>query len=573
MDGATIPSYVEEYDAALEALDAAKDSWAKTDIATRIAVLQQIKDNLMTVAQGWAETAARKKQIPQGSPLAGEEWTSGPYAVMSACNGLMLTLSQMEGKEFLNHLPTRKLTTGQIALKVMPHSIWDHLLLSGVKAEVWMQKGVTAANLPDHAALAYDIPPAQRSGKVALILGAGNIASIAPLDVFQKLFLENQVVILKMNPVNDYLTDYLTVALKPLIDLDALRIVKGDGAAGAYLTTHPAVQELHITGAAATHDAIVWGTGAEAQKNRAAGTPKNTRRFTSELGAVCPTIVVPGPWSDADLQFQAEHIATQKLHNSGFNCVACQVLIMPKGWDKSQTLLSRLAKVTARSTRLAYYPGAADRLASFQDHAKSADNVARGAAPALVINKISDSDWFRENEVFGPAMSTYDLEAPDPETYLRNAIAYANDQLHGTLGANILIHPKTIRAIGKTRFEELIADLRYGTIAINAWTGLAFLATACPWGAFPGHTAQDVQSGIGTVHNTFMLENTERTVIQAPWRPFPRGILSLQFTLLPRPPWFITNKKQDKIGRLLTRFQYKPSWFKLPRIFINALLG
>ena len=165
------------------------------------------------------------------------------------------------------------------------------------------------------------------------------------------------------------------------------------------------------------------------------------------------------------------------------------------------------------------------------------------------------------------------MDAPDAETYLRNAITYANDQLHGTLGANILIHPQTIRKIGKRKFEAIIADLRYGTIAINAWTGLAFLATACPWGAFPGHNPQDVQSGIGTVHNTFMLENTERVVIQAPWRPFPRGLLSLQFTLLPRPPWFITNKKQDKVGRLLTQFQHKPSWFKLPQIFLNALLG
>jgi hypothetical protein len=102
---------------------------------------------------------------------------------------------------------------------------------------------------------------------------------------------------------------------------------------------------------------------------------------------------------------------------------------------------------------------------------------------------------------------------------------------------------------------------------------LAFLATACPWGAFPGHTPQDVQSGIGTVHNTFMLDSTERVVIQAPWRPFPRGLLSGQFTLLPRPPWFISNKKQDKLGRLLTQFQHTPSWFKLPRIFLNALLG
>jgi aldehyde dehydrogenase (NAD(P)+) len=573
MDEAMTASHVKEYDAALDALNAAKDTWAKTSIADRISLLDQVKDNLMTVATAWAQTATRLKQIPERSPLSGEEWTSGPYAVMLACNALISTLRQMESKTFLKHLSKRQLTTGQLAVKVMPYSIWDHLLLSGVKAEVWMKKSVSVANLHDHTAIAYDIPLAARKGKVALILGAGNIASIAPLDVFQKLFLENQVVILKAHPVNDYLTKFLEVALKPLIDLDALRIVKGDAAAGAYLTTHAIIEELHITGAVATHDAIVWGIGAEGEKNRKENTPQNFKRFTSELGAVCPTIVVPGPWSAADLKFQAEQIATHKLHNSGFNCVACQVLIMPKGWDKAAILMANLNAVVQNSNRGAYYPGTANRLDAFKSKAKTYKSVARGEAPSLIINDVNESDWFTKTEVFGPAMSTHEMDVPDAQTYLQSAITYANDQLYGTLGANILIHPKTIKEIGKTKFENIIADLHYGTIAINAWTGLAFLATACPWGAFPGHTPQDIQSGNGTVHNTFMLEDTERVVIQAPWAPFPRGILSGQFTLLPRPPWFITNKKQDKLGRLLTQFQHRPSWSKLPRIFLNALLG
>ena len=573
MDEAMTASHVKEYDAALDALNAAKDTWAKTSIADRISLLDQVKDNLMTVATAWAQTATRLKQIPERSPLSGEEWTSGPYAVMLACNALISTLRQMESKTFLKHLSKRQLTTGQLAVKVMPYSIWDHLLLSGVKAEVWMKKSVSVANLHDHTAIAYDIPLAARKGKVALILGAGNIASIAPLDVFQKLFLENQVVILKAHPVNDYLTKFLEVALKPLIDLDALRIVKGDAAAGAYLTTHAIIEELHITGAVATHDAIVWGIGAEGEKNRKENTPQNFKRFTSELGAVCPTIVVPCPWSAADLKFQAEQIATHKLHNSGFNCVACQVLIMPKGWDKAAILMANLNAVVQNSNRGAYYPGAADRLDAFKSKAKTYKSVARGEAPSLIINDVNESDWFTKTEVFAPAMSTHEMDAPNAQTYLQSAITYANDQLYGTLGANILIHPKTIKEIGKTKFENIIADLHYGTIAINAWTGLAFLATACPWGAFPGHTPQDIQSGNGTVHNTFMLEDTERVVIQAPWAPFPRGILSGQFTLLPRPPWFITNKKQDKLGRLLTQFQHRPSWSKLPRIFLNALLG
>ncbi len=214
----TITDSYAAYDADLAALHAARDDWANTPNAERIAILSEIKDRLLTVADGWVETATRKKQLPEGSPLAGEEWLSGPLAVMSACNGLMQTLAQMEGKAFLDHLPKRETVSGQLAVEVMPHSIWDRLLLSGVSAEVWMQPGVTADSLAQHTASAYDTPVGQRKGKVALVLGAGNIAAIAPLDCFQKLFLENQVVILKMNPVNDYLTDYLRVALKPLID-------------------------------------------------------------------------------------------------------------------------------------------------------------------------------------------------------------------------------------------------------------------------------------------------------------------------------------------------------------------
>ena len=567
------PEWAEDYEAALKALDAAKDSWARTGIQERIALLEAVKDSLMPVAQGWAETAARKKLIPDGSPLVGEEWTSGPYALMSGCNGLIETLSRMEGKAYVEDLPTRLLPTGQTAVKAVPHTLWDRLILSGVTAEIWMQKGVNTANLKKHAALVYDTPAAQRTGKLALVLGAGNVASIAPLDVFHKLFVENQVAILKMNPVNDYLTDYLRAALKPLIERDFVRIVKGEGAAGAWLCEHPLVEEIHITGAGATHDAIVWGMGEEGAANKAKGTPKNTRRITSELGAVCPTIVVPGPWSKADLKFQAQHVATQKLHNSGFNCIACQVLILPRGWAQGARLLDEVKSVMRVSTRLAYYPGAEDRLEGFREHAKTVAEVDRGAAPACVINAVSDDDWFRQTEVFAPAMSTHEMDAPDAQTYLENAIAWANEELHGTLGANILIHPGTLHEIGRKRFEEIIAELRYGTIAINGWSGLGFLLSACPWGAFPGHTLDNVGSGIGTVHNSFMLENTERTVVTAPFHPFPRGLLSGQFSMLPRPPWFITNRRQDKIGKLLTAFQYRPGWLKLPRIVVNALLG
>lgn len=566
-----------ELDQALNVLDGAKYAWAQTSPKTRIAVLEQIKDELLKVAPAWADAAARSKQIPLDSYLIGEEWLSGPYAVMSCCNRLIETLGKLDNKAYLDPLKTRKTATDQLAVKVLPQNLWEHILMSGVKGEVWMQPGVNNDNIKANSGWCYNQPQEQRTGKVALVLGAGNITAISPMDCFQKLFLEDQVCLLKMNPITDYLAPILRRAMAPLINMDALRIVTASPEAGPYLTNHTLVEELHITGSHITHDAIIWGVGEQGELNKQNNTPINTRPITSELGGVSPTIVVPGPWSQSDIEFQAEHIATQKLHNSGFNCIACQVLVLPESWSKKSALMGAIKQTMSHSTRPAYYPGAADRVDAFAAHAKRTDKVARGdVAPACVINSLNENAdaWYQQNEVFGPAFSTLDLDdSKGAEAYLKAAIEYCNSELRGTLGANILIHPKTIKQIGKQRFESMVAELKYGTIGINAWSGLGFLLTQCPWGAYPGHTLDDVQSGIGFVHNTFLLENIERTVIYAPWMPFPSGLLSGQFTLLPRPPWFITNKKQHKLGMLLTRFQHSPGWLKLPRLFVNALTG
>lgn len=554
-----------------------RDRWVKTSIAERIAILAEIKEALMPVSQAWAETAACKKGIAAGSPLEGEEWLTGPYTVMGYCNQMMATLSRVQGKHHLDHVPLRELSNGQLVARVLPHSVWDHLLLSGVKVDIWMEPGVNRGNLPQHTASAYDpTSPNHKKGRVSLVLGAGNIAAIAPLDVFHKLFAENEVVILKMNPVNDYLIEFLKPALKPLIDRGVLAIVRGGTDVGQYLCNHPLVESIHITGAGASHDAIVWGPGDEGRANKAAGTPKNTRAITSELGAVCPTIVVPGPWSAADIAFQAEQVATQKLHNSGFNCVACQVLVMPRDWGQKAAFVGALERTMAGSeARALYYPGAKERLAGFAANNPAARALNRAGGEDVLMAPLDAKSHSagQSIEVFAPAMSVTEISGVDPEAYLRDAIAFANRQLYGTLGANIVIHPATIARMGRKRFEEILVELRYGTIAVNAWTGLGFLTPQATWGAFPGHNLADVQSGIGVVHNTCLFDKPQRTVVEAPFRPFPRNLLSLSFTLLPRPPWFVTNRKGHILGRLLVAFQYRPSFLKIPRIFLNALFG
>lgn len=63
-----------------------------------------------------------------------------------------------------------------------------------------------------------------------------------------------------MNPVNDFLGPFVCSALRPLIDGGFLAVTYGGVECGRYLSGHPLVHSIHLTGAWQTHDAIVWGS-------------------------------------------------------------------------------------------------------------------------------------------------------------------------------------------------------------------------------------------------------------------------------------------------------------------------
>ncbi|MBV8148451.1 MAG: aldehyde dehydrogenase, partial [Candidatus Eremiobacteraeota bacterium] len=131
---------------------------------------------------------------------------------------------------------------GQIVVDVFPDEFSDRILLNGIRAEVWMDPAVTPATLRQTMGQWYQQVTPQ--GRVALVLGAGNIAAIAPLDVLYKLIAEGAVCILKMNPVNDYLGGILEEALAPLVDGDFLHFAYGGADVGQYLCRHPLVDEI-----------------------------------------------------------------------------------------------------------------------------------------------------------------------------------------------------------------------------------------------------------------------------------------------------------------------------------------
>lgn len=548
-----------------------ENRWAQMSLSARAGALQQVAQLALDTAPEWVAAACAAKNLSPDSPLAGEEWLSGPYPVATNAATLAHSLQNLvAGKSPLADTPLEAAPGGRLAAKVFPGTIWDKLLLSGFEARVWFKPETTQEEALLLAGLAQRKP--DLTGGISVVLGAGNIASIAVLDTLYEVVAHNRVVILKLNPILDGLLDAIKKVLAPLISINAVRVVTGGVEVGAFLVDHPAVSHVHITGSALSHDAIVYGTGEEGAKRKANKQPVLAKTITSELGGVSPTIVIPDGWSDRDIKFQAEHVATQRLHNSGHNCIATQVVVIPKTWSKKRQFLEALrSEVDTAPARKSFYPGTSDRLDSaLVVHPHHANRCANERVLIQGLTPHSPADAYHV-EYFSPVLAVVEVSG-NGETYLDGASTFVNNGLTGTLGANVIVHPKVMRRMG-ARFDAFIESLRYGTIAINAWTAVGYLTAAAPWGGFPGATIDNVESGVGVVHNALLLADTERTVVTGPFRPFPRSVATGQMTITPKPAWFVRNRTAAGTGRLLVRFVAKPSAAKLPRIFASALRG
>jgi aldehyde dehydrogenase (NAD(P)+) len=565
---------VGDLDRDVAALQEHAQAWARLGLAGKIRHLRAMRARTVEVASAWVDLAAGAKGIAK-TPLAGEEWFAGPYALLVALDRLIATLGEI-AVAGSPRVPSalRERTDGQLVVDVFPVQSSDRVLLSGVRGELWMAPGVTRESLPARTAEFYH--RSDPAGSVTLVLGAGNIASIAPLDVLNVLYTHGGTAFLKLNPVNAYLLPVFERVFASLIDEGYVRIVGGGADVGAYLCSHPGIDAIHLTGGERTHDAIVFGTGPDGAARKRAATPLLAKTITSELGNVTPVIVVPGPWSEPDLAFQAAHVATMKMHNAGANCIAAQVLITPEAWDLAPRFIAKVRDALRDAPpRPAYYPGAKERQSEITASHPAAETLAppgggdsRTFVPGLDAGDRSEPLF--TSEAFGPVLGQTALPGNDAATYLRNAVAFCNDVLHGTLGAAIVIHPRTIAELGAS-FDEAVASLRYGSVTINTWPGVGFLLPTASWGAYPGNTIADVGSGIGVVHNTCLFDDPQKTVVRAPFAPFPRSFGDGERTLLPTPPWFVTHRRADAVGRRMFAFTASPSLLRMATTAMEAM--
>ena len=548
--GGMPPTPNDALDEALSTLRARSHAWCATDVQARIDLLTELLGTTLDEAPRWVATAAADKGLRRDSRLMADEWILGPTLVLRNLALLRSTLEDIATTGRPQPPRVRTAADGQVHVDVLPTGVQDRLLFPGFSAETRLDRSVS-----EEAALAsmgriYREWHEKHPG-VALVLGAGNITSIAPMDALYQLFALDRVVLLKLNPVSDRVGGHIAAAFQPLIDAGFLRLAYGGAQVGRYLTDHHEVDAVHVTGSSKTYEAIVFGTGEEGAERKREDRPRITKPVTAELGNITPVIVVPGPWSDADLAFHGDNIASMLVTNGGFNCVAAQVIVQHRAWAKRRALLDAVRSSLRRAEqREPFYPGARERWERFARTHRQAewfgpDDDAK--VPFTLIPEVdptaADGPLFTE-EAFSGVMGEVGLDAPrSVAEFIDASVDFCNERLAGTLGATILIHPRSLEAPEVAdAFERALDGLRYGTVVVNHWLGTGFGFAAPPWAAYPGSEPTNIQSGRGTVHNTYLLEDVEKTVVRGPFRT------------ATTPVWFHTHRTAHHLVPRLARY-------------------
>jgi len=554
-------------DEAVAAVKAKTREWARLPVRDKAALLRACLARLVDAAPAWVAEGSAAKGL--SGPLVGEEWMAGPWVTARMMRLLADSLDAVaaQGKPPLG-TGTRLRADGRLEVMQIPISTIDKITFAGFTGHALMQPGIDEAAARRQQAPFY----AQQGpeGAVALVLGAGNVSSIPPMDVMTKMFVDGEVCVLKMNPVNEWVGPILERVFTPLVERGYLRVVYGGGDAGKHLVEHAGIDDVHITGSDRTHDLIVWGPpGPERDRRMAEDRPLLAKPITSELGNVSPVAIVPTEYSAEELWFQARNVVTMVFNNGSFNCNAAKVLVTAKGWRQRDQFLDLVARGLGEApTRKAYYPGAQGRYETLLAGHPNVSKFGQAGPDRLAWAFVRDLDSAnRDEKLFQVepfcgilSETTVGAGAADPVEFLATATAFMNDRLWGTLNAALVIPPRLEAdpTVGKA-LDRAILDLRYGTVAINHWPGVCYGTGAMAWGGHPSATLKDIQSGLGWVHNTFMLEGIEKSVVRGP------------LVVKPKPPWFYDHPRPHVIGPKMLSLDSDPRWWKVPGLILSAL--
>lgn len=376
-----------------------------------------------------------------------------------------------------------------------------------------------------------DVPIGKKSKGVNLVLGAGNQSMVSALDTLHFIFNERKAVLLKHHPLRPWLLAPYAIIFEPLIKKGFMAQLLDEGVhVSTKLVSNPIIDHVHITGSLDAFNKIKK-TLASAHRNKTKH--QIDSMISGELGCVSPWIINPGNYSTGDLKHAVCSIVASKKNNGGANCVAGQVLVLPKHWDQLKQFRTALLKELIRQPdSIAYYPGSHKRkedILSAYDTSqvqhvasrsvKGCDMLDQKDAVTIIECGTPGTQTYNDKalkiEAFGPVLAVVELEyeKSKEEDYLENvAVPFVNDKsnIFGCLSCNIITPNETTNG---EKVQKAIENLNYGMIAVNEWAALAILPYVLGgvWG--PYALDKTGQSGAGFIGNQYAIPHVEKMVL------------------------------------------------------------
>ena len=516
-------------------------------------MLEETISNIKEVSFFWATICSDNKGTTK-TPAEGEEWLGGPFASVLATQYYIKSLTNDDD------LTEKKFNSEQNSYKVFPNNFIERITFPFIDAKVIFNKSMSFDDINKYRGFSkrYDIDPS-----ITLVLGAGNFSSIPYLDVLYHLITRKSVILLKLNPVNEYLKPVFEKVFQNFIERGYIIVTTGNIDESKYMATHPGINHIHLTGSDKTFEDIVYGRELTEKERKSKSLSKiNNKPITSELGNVTPIIIHPGKWSTSDIKYQARKIVTAKLNNNGFNCIAAQVVVLPDGWGQTETLIKYVKHYMSKAKeRKAYYPESIERLEKLEkDKGYERVNALSCVTPHLT-REIKAYSKFEIDEVWSSTLYFKKIEYTSVEDFAKKAIDYCNDELWGNLGVSVIIKDHD-RKFNKHITNLYVDKLNYGTVAVNEWAAIGYIIPQLPWGGFPGNRDNDIQSGQSVVHNSMLFESPLKGVVNTKFR----------ISRIIDPPWFVTNKKARRLFKNLTYYQIHNSNINFLKLIFAALV-
>ena len=507
----------------------APKAWAATGAVERLALIEQIQDNLLTHADelGEADAAMKNDLAGQGAVSQAEGIATTVNAMGNTLMGIRHLYESLVQGEMPKPNGSRKIGDDLYEVDVFPIHKKDKLLAG--KARGFLH----VTGTPEQ------VSPLDKPAGVIAVSGAGNYSS--SIEMAMALFLENKAVIHKPHALNEASDAVWAKIFAPLVEMKALAFIGHEE--GRAMSALAGLDAIYFTGSTGVAHAI----------QDAASAP-----LVSECGGNNPCLIVPGVWTEKEMAHWAIQIASAGKLNGGAVCGRPQTIITSKNWPQRDQFLTALRKAIAEDTfgTATYYPGVDKTKVKFLENHPTAEVLRPGGgahphSDFVFIPGIAEDDFAVSNEAFCQIFSELPLDTEnDAEDFLTKATAFCNDKLLGSLGCMMLVDNATFKA-NEDRVHQAVRALNYGGIAVNNIPPNIWLNAYLTWGGC-GERTEDFVSGVGNFGNGLNFENIVKSVIID-------DFAAQTFAL--------TNRKQiDHLLVNASRFSVDQSWGKFAKL-------